>query len=223
MNNKIYLAPSVLSANLLQVEKQVEIVEKNGADFLHVDVMDGHFVPNLTFGPGMVRTLKKITRLPLDVHLMITNPDNYLEAYIEAGASVLTVHQEACIHLHRTLQNIRHLGAKAGVAINPATPLITVENVLPNMDLLLIMTVNPGFGGQSFIPQSLQKIARARQMIDKSGNDILLEVDGGVNKENIASIVKQGARVLVAGNAVFAQPDVATALQNLRSAGSDAI
>ncbi len=221
MKNKFYIAPSILSADLLILQKQVEWVEQNGASFLHVDVMDGHFVPNLTFGPEIVRTLKRITRLPLDVHLMITNPDNTLSAYAEAGADLLTVHQEACVHLHRTVQTIHQLGLKAGVALNPATSLVTIENVLTDIDLLLIMTVNPGFGGQSFIPQSMKKIARARKMIDDIERNILLEVDGGVNEDNIASIVKQGARILVAGNAVFGQPDVAGAVQNLIKAGSE--
>ncbi len=223
MKNKFYIAPSILSADLLKLQKQVELVEQNGASFLHVDVMDGHFVPNLTFGPEIVRTLKRVTRLPLDVHLMIKNPDNSLSAYAEAGADILTVHQEACVHLHRTLQIIHQLGLKAGVSLNPATSLVTIENVLTDIDLLLIMTVNPGFGGQSFIPQSMQKIARARKMIDAIGKDILLEVDGGVNENNIAALVKQGARILVAGNAVFAQPDVAGALQNLIRAGSEVL
>ena len=151
--HKIYIAPSILSADLLQLKTQVEMLAKNGADFIHVDVMDGHFVPNLTFGPNMVKTLKRITSVPLDVHLMISNPDLYIKDYVRAGADILTVHQEACTHLHRTIQSIHQQGIKAGVSLNPATSLSTIENILDNIDLLLIMTVNPGFGGQKFIPQ----------------------------------------------------------------------
>lgn len=214
--HKIYIAPSILSADLLQLKTQVEILAKNGADFIHVDVMDGHFVPNLTFGPNMVKALKRITSLPLDVHLMISNPDLYIEQYAKAGANILTVHQEACTHLHRTLQSIHQQGIKAGVSLNPATPLSTIENVLGNIDLLLIMTVNPGFGGQKFIPQGLKKIAESKRMIDASGRDILLEVDGGVDSNTVESIVQHGARVLVSGSAIFGQADIVGAMQDLK-------
>jgi ribulose-phosphate 3-epimerase len=213
---KIYIAPSVLSADLLQLKIQVEMLAENGADFIHVDVMDGHFVPNLTFGPNMVKALKRITSLPLDVHLMISNPDLYIEDYVRAGADILTVHQEACTHLHRTLQSIHQQGIKAGVSLNPATPLSTIENVLDNTDLLLIMTVNPGFGGQKFIPQGLNKIAEARKMIDASGRDILLEVDGGVDSSTVESIVQHGAGVLVSGSAIFGQKDIVVAMKLLK-------
>ncbi len=214
---KIRIAPSILSADLLQLEKQVRAVAENGADFIHVDVMDGHFVPNLTFGPGMVRALKRITSLPLDVHLMISNPDQYIETYARAGADILTVHQEACTHLHRTLQTIRHAGMQAGVSLNPATSLTTVENILDDLDLLLIMTVNPGFGGQKFIPQGLKKIAAARQMMDASGHDdILLEVDGGVDTKTVSAIVQNGADVLVSGSAIFGQADIVAAMKGLK-------
>ncbi len=215
MKNKIHIAPSILSANLLELKQQVEIVEQSGASFIHVDIMDGHFVPNLTFGPIIVKTLKKITNLPLDVHLMITNPDDYIENYVEAGASIITVHQEACVHLHRTLQSIHKLGIKAGVALNPATPLISIENILTNVELILIMSVNPGFGGQQFIQQSLKKIVFARKMIDNCTKEIYLEVDGGVNKDNISEIVKKGANIIVAGNAIFGYQDIATAMHDL--------
>lgn len=214
--HKIYIAPSILSADLLHLKTQVEILAKNGADFIHVDVMDGHFVPNLTFGPNMVKALKRITSLPLDVHLMISNPDLYIEQYAKAGANILTVHQEACTHLHRTLQSIHQQGIKAGVSLNPATPLSTIENVLGNIDLLLIMTVNPGFGGQKFIPQGLKKIAESKRMIDASGRDILLEVDGGVDSNTVESIVQHGARVLVSGSAIFGQADIVGAMQDLK-------
>ena len=212
----IHIAPSILSADLLRLEEQVKAVAQNGAGFIHVDVMDGHFVPNLTFGPNMVKALKRITDLPLDVHLMISNPDRYIETYARAGADILTVHQEACTHLHRTLQTIHQAGIKAGVSLNPATSLTTIENVLDDMDLLLIMTVNPGFGGQKFIPQGLKKIAEARKMIDAAGRDILLEVDGGVDTQTVKSIVQAGARVLVSGSAIFGKPDIVNALKSLK-------
>jgi len=214
--HKIYIAPSILSADLLLLKTQVEMLADNGADFIHLDVMDGHFVPNLTFGPNMVEVLKQITSLPLDVHLMISNPDLYIKDYAQAGADILTVHQEACTHLHRILQSIHQQGIKAGVSLNPATPLATIENVLDNMDLLLIMTVNPGFGGQKFIPQGLKKIAEARRMIDTSGRDILLEVDGGVDSTTVESIVQHGARVLVSGSAIFGQKDIVAAMLQLK-------
>jgi ribulose-phosphate 3-epimerase len=209
---KIYLAPSILSADLLQLKEQVELVASNGADFIHVDVMDGHFVPNLTFGPNMVSALKKITNLPLDVHLMIENPDREIEKYAKAGADIITVHQEACTHLHRCLQEIRQQGMKAGVSLNPATPLSSIENILDDIDLLLIMSVNPGFGGQKFIPQSLVKIAKAKEMIVHSGNNILLEVDGGIDPSTAKKVIQKGANVLVAGNAVFGQQNILEAL-----------
>ena len=214
---KVYLAPSILSADLLHLKEQVEVVSENGADFIHVDVMDGHFVPNLTFGPNMVAALKRITTLPLDVHLMIENPDLSIESYARAGADIITVHQEACTHLHRSLQLIRKQGVKAGVSINPATSLSTLENVMGEIDLMLIMTVNPGFGGQKFIEQGLDKIARARKMIVESGHDILLEVDGGINTVTAPKAVQNGANVLVAGNAVFGKTDIGAAINEIRS------
>ncbi len=213
---KIYIAPSILSADLLQLKEQVELVASHGADFIHVDVMDGHFVPNLTFGPNMVSALKKITDLPLDVHLMIENPDREIENYSQAGADILTVHQEACTHLHRCLQSIHQHGMKAGVSLNPATSLSTIENVMDEIDLLLIMSVNPGFGGQKFIPQSLTKIALAKEMITNSGRKILLEVDGGIDPTTAKKVIHQGANVLVAGNAIFGQKNIIEALHKLR-------
>lgn len=218
----VYIAPSILSADLLRLEEQVKALARNGADYIHVDVMDGHFVPNLTFGPNMVKTLKRITSVPLDVHLMISNPDLYIEAYAKAGADILTVHQEACTHLHRTIQSIHQQGIKAGVSLNPATSLSTIENILDNIDLLLIMTVNPGFGGQKFIPQGLKKISEARRMIDKSGRGILLEVDGGVDGNTVESIVQHGANVLVSGSAIFGQPDIVAAMQQLKTKAKEA-
>lgn len=220
--NKIQIAPSILAADLLKLENQVKTVAEQGADMIHVDIMDGHFVPNLTFGPNMVANLKRITNLPLDVHLMIENPDKYLENYAKAGASILTVHQEACTHLHRTVQAIHNLGLKAGVSLNPATSLCTLENVMDDIDLILIMTVNPGFGGQKFIPQSYNKIVKARKMIEKTGRDIFLEVDGGVNPDTVENIVTNGADVLVAGNSIFGQDDIVKAFLTLREKAENA-
>lgn len=219
----IYIAPSILSADLLKLEEQVRRVAENGADFIHIDVMDGHFVPNLTFGPNMVKAIKRIVDIPLDVHLMISNPDLYIDDYVEAGADILTVHQEACTHLHRTVQNIHQHGIKAGVSLNPATSLSTIEDVLGDMDLLLIMTVNPGFGGQKFIRQGLDKIARARKMINEVGKDIYLEVDGGVNPETAAEVARSGANVLVAGSAIFRAPDIVQAMNAIRQSANRAV
>jgi ribulose-phosphate 3-epimerase len=219
----IYIAPSILSADLLKLEEQVRRVAENGADFIHIDVMDGHFVPNLTFGPNMVKAIKRIVDIPLDVHLMISNPDLYIDDYVKAGADILTVHQEACTHLHRTIQNIHQHGIKAGVSLNPATSLSTIEDVLGDMDLLLIMTVNPGFGGQKFIRQGLDKIARARKMINEVGKDIYLEVDGGVNPETAAEVARSGANVLVAGSAIFRAPDIVQAMNAIRQSANRAV
>ncbi len=222
MQNQIYIAPSILSADLLKLEEQVRTVEENGADFIHVDVMDGHFVPNITFGPNIVKALRRITRLPLDVHLMITNPDNYIPNFIEAGANIVTVHAEVCAHLNKTLNTIKSLGAKAGVSINPATPLNSIEEVTGIIDLLLIMSVNPGFGGQKFIPSSINKIERARKLLDEAGSDALLEVDGGISAENAADVVRAGANVLVAGSAIFASNDIAASVRKIRKSVENA-
>lgn len=217
---KIYMAPSILSADLLHLEEQVRLVAENGAGYIHVDVMDGHFVPNLTFGHNMVKTLKRFVDIPLDVHLMISNPDQYIEAYAKAGANILTVHQEACRHLHRTIQSIHQHGMKAGVSLNPATPVHTVSDVIADLDLLLIMTVNPGFGSQKFIPQSLRKISMAREMIEVGGKDVLLEVDGGVNTETAAEVAGSGANVLVAGSAIFGKDDIVQAMKEIERAAT---
>jgi len=203
----VKIAPSILSADFGRLSEEIARVEEGGADWIHVDVMDGHFVPNLTIGPVVVRGARRATELPLDVHLMIERPDRYLEAFVDAGASLLTVHQEACVHLHRTLERIRELGAGAGVALNPATPVWTVEEVLPLVDLLLIMSVDPGFGGQAYIPSSTGKIERARSLLEKAGSEAELEVDGGVGVENAATVAGAGASVLVAGSAVFGHPN----------------
>jgi ribulose-phosphate 3-epimerase len=215
----IRIAPSILSADFARLADEVARVEAGGADLLHVDVMDGHFVPNLTVGPPIVEALRKVTKLPLDVHLMITNADAYIREFADAGADYLTVHVEACPHLHRTVQAIKELGVKAGVTLNPATPLGSVETILPDADLLLIMSVNPGFGGQSFIPASLQKIAQARAMIERVHSRALLEVDGGVKVENAAQIVQAGADILVSGSAIFSSRDYGATIKAMRQAG----
>jgi ribulose-phosphate 3-epimerase len=212
----IKLAPSVLSADLLKLERQVETVIKNGADFIHVDVMDGHFVPNITFGPGMVSTLKRISKLPLDVHLMISDPDKYIPAFVAAGASILTVHQEMNAHLHSSIQKIKQHKVKAGVALNPATDLYTLFPLLAELDLILLMTVNPGFGGQKFIKMVLDKIRTLAEIKRKYHHHFLIEVDGGIDGNTIPAVVKAGAEVLVMGSAIFKQKDIAAALKKLK-------
>jgi ribulose-phosphate 3-epimerase len=215
----VRIAPSILSADFARLADEVARVEAGRADLLHVDVMDGHFVPNLTVGPPIVKALRKVTKLPLDVHLMITNADAYIPEFADAGADYLTVHVEACPHLHRTVQSIKERKVKAGVTLNPATPLASVEAILPDADLLLIMSVNPGFGGQSFIPSSLEKISQARAMIARTGSRALLEVDGGVKVDNAAKIVEAGADILVSGSAIFSSKDYAATIQAMRQAG----
>jgi ribulose-phosphate 3-epimerase len=213
------IAPSILSADFARLADEVARVEQGGADWLHVDVMDGHFVPNLTVGPPIVESLRKVTRLPLDVHLMVTNPDDCIGAFAEAGADYLTVHVEACPHLHRTVQFIKERGVKAGVTLNPATSVVTLEEILPEVDMILVMSVNPGFGGQHFIPGSLEKIKKVRAMLDQAGSHALLEVDGGVKVDNATSVVEAGADVLVAGSAIFCSTDYAGTIKAMREAG----
>ena len=203
----VRIAPSILSANFAALGEDIKKVENAGAYALHLDVMDGHFVPNITIGPPVVRAIKNATKLPLDVHLMISEPDRYIPAFVHAGAAIVTVHAEATIHLDRTLNFIRSQNVLAGVSINPATPVSTVEHALALADMLLIMTVNPGFGGQKFIPYTVEKIQRARQMIDERNYRCVIEVDGGIDVATIPAVVKAGAEILVAGSAVFGAED----------------
>jgi len=211
------IAPSILSADFSQLGDEIRAVEKAGADWIHVDVMDGHFVPNITIGPLVVTAVRRVTDLPLDVHLMIENPDAYLADFAKAGSTYLTIHPEVCYHTHRTLHAIRELGMKPGVAINPATPLSTIEWVLNDIDLVLIMSVNPGFGGQAFIPESIQKIETLKSMIDARGLEVLIEVDGGINAETIRSVSQAGADAFVAGSAIFGSDDYAKTISTFRS------
>ena len=213
------IAPSILPCDFGRLAEEIAAAQEAGADWIHVDVMDGHFVPNITVGPVITRAARRATGLTLDVHLMIEAPDRYLVAFAQAGADVLTVHQEACPHLHRTLQAVRELGRKAGVAVNPATPVDAVRDVLPLVDLLLVMSVNPGFGGQAYIPGSTDKVRRARALLDAAGSAAELEVDGGVDAGNAAELAAAGATVLVAGSAVFGHLEGARGgMQAMRSA-----
>jgi ribulose-phosphate 3-epimerase len=201
------IAPSILSADGSRLGEEIAAVEAAGADWVHIDIMDGHFVPNLTIGPGLIASLRKATRLPFDVHLMIENPEKYIDAFAEAGSDLITVHVEASIHLHRTVAMIRERGIRAGVSLNPATPLLLVEPILPDIDLLLVMTVNPGFGGQTFIKGALPRIRQAKEMIRTLAPEVLLEVDGGVTLKNLRAIADAGADILVAGSAIFGSGD----------------
>ncbi len=212
----IKIAPSILSADFSILADEVASLEKAGADYIHVDIMDGHFVPNITFGPGVVKALKRKTSLPLDVHLMIENPDQYIDAFIEAGADIVTVHVEAATHLQRTLSTIRKKGVKAGISLNPATPVQYVDYVLDDIDMVLIMTVNPGFGGQKFIPSMIPKIQKVRDLVEGMKHAIEIEVDGGITPDNVDTVITAGANVIVAGSAVFQASDRKKVVQDLR-------
>ena len=210
------ISPSILSADFSRLGEELKRVEDAGADWIHIDVMDGHFVPNITVGPFILEAVRRVTSLPLDVHLMIERPEQYIPEFADAGADIITVHVEVCPHLHRTIQAIKEKGKKAGVSLNPATPLVLVEDILNDIDLLLIMSVNPGFGGQKFIISVLDKIKRARQMIDKAGSKAYIEIDGGVKLDNIGDISFAGADIFVSGSGVFGTKDYKRTIEEMK-------
>lgn len=217
------IAPSLLAADFTRLEQEIGMVNRSEADWLHLDVMDGRFVPNITFGMLMIEAARRLCTKPLDVHLMIVEPERYIEAFREAGADIITVHQEACPHLHRTLQQIRATGARAGVAINPSTPVDALDDVLEDLDLVCLMSVNPGFGGQKFIYRTLHKVRRLREKLEVRNLNALIEIDGGVGEENAETLVRAGAHVLVAGSSVFRAKDPMLAVTRLKHAGKESL
>jgi len=219
---KIMIAPSILSADFTRLGEEISEVVRQGADVIHIDVMDGHFVPNITIGPLVVKAARKVTKSPLDVHLMISNPDKYIESFALAGADWITVHVETCNHLHRTISKIKELGKKAGAVLNPATSLTSLDYILPDLDLVMLMSVNPGFGGQKFIPSTVEKTRRLKEMIDARGLDVGIEIDGGVSPTTIESIAQAGANIFVAGSAIFGKDDYGKEIAALKSLASDA-
>ena len=214
---KIRLAPSILAANFAALGDQIAAAERGGADYIHVDVMDGHFVPNITVGPPVVASLKRVTRVPLDVHLMISEPDRYIEAFAKAGADMISVHVEVTPHLHRTVSYIHSFGLKAGVVLNPSTPVVTLEEIACDADYVLVMSVNPGFGGQTFIPRSESKVRAVRALLDRAGSRAAVEIDGGIDTETVGLVVAAGAEILVAGSAIFHTSDPETAARELKA------
>ena len=219
----VQIAPSILSADFTILGAQIAAVERGGADLIHVDVMDGHFVPNLTIGVPVVKSIRKVARVPLDVHLMIEEPDRYIEAFVKAGAGMISVHVEVLPHLHRTVHAIKALGAKAGVVLNPSTPVAAILEIAADVDYVLVMSVNPGFGGQTFIPRSESKVRDVRRLLDGIGNDAPVEIDGGIDQHNVARVVAAGARIIVAGSAVFHTPDPERATRELKAAALAAV
>jgi len=218
----IRIAPSILAADFAALGDAVAAAERGGADLIHVDVMDGHFVPNLSVGPPVVRSLRRVVHVPLDVHLMIEDPDRYIPAFVEAGASMVSVHVEALAHLDRTIGFIKSLGARAGVAINPATPVASLEEIAPDLDFVLVMSVNPGFGGQAFLPRSASKVRAVRALLDRAGSPAPIEIDGGIDLETVVRVVRAGAEILVAGSSIFHAPDAAEATRALKAAAEQA-
>jgi ribulose-phosphate 3-epimerase len=219
----VLIAPSILSADFAALGDAIAAAERGGADLIHVDVMDGHFVPNITIGAAVVRAIKRVATVPLDVHLMITDPDRYIEAFAEAGASMMSVHVEVLPHLHRTVQAIKALGKKAGVVLNPSTPVVALEQIAGDVDYVLVMSVNPGFGGQTFIPRSESKVREVRALLDRAGSQAPIEIDGGIEPHNVARVVGAGARILVAGSAIFHTPDPERATRELKAAAIAAL